>query len=104
MLPVETLFQDAKLPARERRRFRSYLEKMDGADDLLTRLIDGLPERQRIALALRYYEALRPDEIAVVLGVREEIVHELLRKATETVSEGMGRCEEEQKSRSARRR
>ncbi len=71
---------------------------------MLTRLIDGLPERQRIALALRYYEALRPDEIAVVLGVREEIVNELLRKATETVSEGMGQCEEKQKSRSARRR
>jgi DNA-directed RNA polymerase specialized sigma24 family protein len=104
VLPVETLFQDAKLPARDRRRVRSFLENVAGeAEDVLTRLIDGLPERQRVALALRFYEALRPDEIAVVLGTREDIVHELLRKATESVTEGMRRSEEKQ-SRSARRR
>jgi len=105
MLPVDTLFQEAKLPARDRRRVLSFLEKVDGAADVLTRLIDRLPERQRIALALRYYEALRPDEIAVVLGMREDMVQELLRKATETVSEGMAGWEEvERKPRAPRRR
>lgn len=105
MLPVETLFQDAKLSASDRRRVRTLLKKVDGADDVLTRLIGDLPERQRIALALRFYEALRPDEIAVVLGVREEVVQELLRKATESMSEGMERFEEgASKARSARRR
>ena len=104
MLPVETLFQDAKLPARDRRRVRSFLENVAGeAEGILTRLIDGLPERQRVALALRFYEALRPEEIAVVLGTREDTVHELLRKATASVSAGMRRSEEKQ-SRSTRRR
>jgi RNA polymerase sigma factor (sigma-70 family) len=104
MLPVDTLFQEAKLPARDRRRARTFLERVDGAADVLTQLIDRLPERQRIALALRYYEALRPDEIAVVLGLREDMVHDLLRKAAETVSEGMAGCEEERKPPAPRRR
>ncbi|MCA9728600.1 MAG: sigma-70 family RNA polymerase sigma factor [Candidatus Eisenbacteria bacterium] len=105
MLPVETLFQDAKMPARDRRRVRSFLERMeDEATDALAQLIGKLPERQRIALALRFYEALRPEEIAVVLGTREDTVHELLRKATESVGEGMRRSAEKQAAKSARRR
>jgi RNA polymerase sigma factor (sigma-70 family) len=95
MLPVESLFQEADLPANERRRMQTFLERMaDESGDVLSQWIDGLPERQRVALALRYYEALRPDEISIVLGVSEATVHELLQKAAESVRATMHRSEQ----------
>lgn len=44
------------------------LEQESGLDGRLQKLLETLPESQRIALVLRYGEDLRPDEIANVLG------------------------------------
>lgn len=44
---------------------------------LLGRLIDGLPERERQALALYYYEELTMREIGTVMGVTESRVSQL---------------------------
>jgi RNA polymerase sigma factor for flagellar operon FliA len=52
------------LEARERRRW-------------LGRLIDGLPERERLVLALYYYEELTMQEIGAVLGVTESRVSQI---------------------------
>ena len=65
----------------------------DENDDELRELIAALPERQRIAVFLRYYADLSYDEIAAVLGTRPGTVaaslnaaHTTLRRNLEEVS------------------
>lgn len=64
-------------------RDRAHLERPDvaelGADEVLDAL-DGLPERQRAALVLRFYEDLTEQEIAAALGCRPGTVKSLVHR------------------------
>lgn len=79
MLNLENLMREVGVAADPGTRVESVLAEL-GADSL-REMIDSLPERQRLVLALRYYEALQFQEIAAVLGARETHVSELLEKA-----------------------
>jgi RNA polymerase sigma factor FliA len=49
--------------------------------DILASAIDRLPEREKIVIALYYYEGLTLKEIGQVLGVTESRVSQLHTKA-----------------------
>lgn len=86
MQSVNSLFQEARLPDRERERIRSYLDLLgDEGQDIVARWVGALPERQRLALALFCFESLRPSEIACVLGAKEAAVQQLLQQAAESL-------------------
>jgi RNA polymerase sigma factor (sigma-70 family) len=53
--------------------------------------LQQLPERQRIALALRFYDDLATDDIAAVLGVRPATVRSLLHRGLVTLKEQVPR-------------
>lgn len=55
--------------------------------DELTDAIRQLPERQRAAIVLRYYEDLPEDQIAELLGCRIPAVKSLLHRALTTLRE-----------------
>ena len=55
------------------------------APDELTDAIRRLPERQRAAVVLRYYEDLAEDQIADLLGCRVPAVKSLLHRALTTL-------------------
>lgn len=55
------------------------------APDELTDAIRRLPERQRAAVVLRYYEDLAEDQIADLLGCRIPAVKSLLHRALTTL-------------------
>jgi RNA polymerase sigma-70 factor (ECF subfamily) len=80
--------------ARDRRRTRSReqrltaTERSPGAaqpDEDLRALISALPERQRLAVFLRYYADLSYDEIAEALGVKAGTVAASLNAAHKTL-------------------
>jgi RNA polymerase sigma-70 factor (ECF subfamily) len=54
-------------------------------DRSIRRALAGLPERQRMAVILRYYEALGYAEIAQILEVTPKAVERLLWRARETL-------------------
>ena len=80
MLSLETLMREAPLDAATRKRVESVVAGLCAGS--LREAIDALPERQRLVLALRHYEALQVGESAAVLGAKERQVEELLEKAT----------------------
>lgn len=49
--------------------------------------LGGLPERQRAALCLRFYEDLPDDEIAALLGVRQATVRSLVHRGLAALKE-----------------
>lgn len=51
------------------------------------RSLQDLPERQRAAVALRFYDDLPDDEIAALLGVRPATVRSLVHRALTTLKE-----------------
>jgi len=51
--------------------------------------LQQLPERQRTAVALRYYLDLPTDEIAEVLGARPATVRSLVHRALATLKEAV---------------
>jgi len=57
------------------------------AGDIVNAAIAGLPERQRVALVLTYYEELANAEVAEVLGVSVEAVESLLARARRKLKE-----------------
>lgn len=57
--------------------------------DLVWRAIGTLPRRQRIVLALRYYEDLPDDEIAAYLDVAQSTVRSLAARALATLRNNM---------------
>ena len=59
--------------------------------------ISTLPERQRTALNLCYYEGLSNAEAAAVMGVRVKALESLLMRAKAGLKESMSRSIEEQK-------
>ncbi|MEZ4649038.1 MAG: sigma factor-like helix-turn-helix DNA-binding protein [Candidatus Eisenbacteria bacterium] len=79
MLSLETLMREVGVDKEPRARVEAILA--EGGSDLLRSVIDSLPEKQRLVLALRYYEALHVPEIAAVLGSKEASVQELLEKS-----------------------
>lgn len=85
MVSVESLLEEARLPLR-RRRARTAASAPEEAARI-TKEIDALPERSRLALALRFYESLRPIEIGAILDLAEAEVCDLLVEASRTVIE-----------------
>jgi RNA polymerase sigma-70 factor (sigma-E family) len=66
-------------------------EPVDEGEIEILELVRALPERQRTAIVLRYYEGLTPTEIAEVLGVTPASVKSLLHRAIETFREELDR-------------
>lgn len=58
----------------------ALLERRQVAD-AVSRALDGLPERQRAAVVLTYYEGLRNYESAEVMGVEVDALESLLARA-----------------------
>jgi RNA polymerase sigma-70 factor (sigma-E family) len=58
-------------------------------DDDLLALVRALPERQRTAIVLRYYEDLTQAEIADALGLSSPAVKSLLHRALENIRKEM---------------
>lgn len=64
-------------------------EMIEAADrsEVVRGAIDGLPERQRLAIVLRHYEDLSNIETAEVMGVSVEAVESLLGRAKRSLKE-----------------
>ena len=63
--------------------FADPSERVERAEQkrLLARAVDELPERERMVIALYYYDKLTQKEIAAVLGVTESRVCQIHTKA-----------------------
>lgn len=85
MLSVDILLQEARLPIRRRRSRATEMSSEEAKR--ITKEIEALPERSRLALALRFYESLRPAEIGAILDLSEAEARELLVEASRTVIE-----------------
>lgn len=85
MLSVETLMQEARLTTRGRRSRRTAED--ENQTRRISEEIDALPEQSRLCVALRFYEQMRPSNIARILGVSEETVREMLVEASRHVLE-----------------
>jgi RNA polymerase sigma-70 factor (sigma-E family) len=64
-------------------------DEPDTGDDELLAHVRALPERQRTAIVLRYYEDLTQAEIAEALGLSPAAVKSLLHRALEKIREEM---------------
>jgi RNA polymerase sigma-70 factor (sigma-E family) len=62
-----------------------HVDPSDGADDDLLAVVRRLPERQRSAIVLRYYEDLSPTEVADALGLSPSATKSLLHRALEAI-------------------
>jgi RNA polymerase sigma factor (sigma-70 family) len=80
MLTVHTLMQEAQVPSRRKRRMGRTEERR-----ALEEAMSHLPEDQRLVLALRSCEGLRPRQISAVMGLEEEEVRRLLVEASQEV-------------------
>ena len=74
MLSVHSLMQEAKVPSGAR-------SKKKGERRLTAGASNDLPEQCRLILGLRYYESVRPAQIAAALGLPEEEVRQTLADA-----------------------
>jgi RNA polymerase sigma factor (sigma-70 family) len=63
-------------------------------EDDLTDLVMALPPRQRVALALRYYDDLAPSEIAEIMGITEGAVRYHLHEARVRLRDALGDLDE----------
>ncbi len=102
MLSVDTLLQEARLPIRRRRARGAEMTSEEAKR--ITKEIEALPERSRLALALRFYEALRPAEIGAILDLSETEARELLVEASRRVIERLQSPEPEPTPTPRRRR
>lgn len=89
MITVASLLQEVFLP-RPRRARRVKPGSEEGAR--LAREIASLPERPRLALALRVFESLSDAQIAAVLDLSETEVQGVLTEATQQVVERLERA------------
>ena len=62
--------------------------------DILERLIRGLPKRQQLALDLCFYQGLSNQEAAEVMGVRLKALQSLIIRAKTNLREKVGVCQE----------
>ena len=76
MLSFQTLMQEACVSPRIRRRPLALGGKE--ARRVVADAINALPETARLVLSLRYYEAIRPRQIALLLALPEEEIRQLL--------------------------
>ncbi len=78
-------------------RRRAYLLEVDGdrsltsPHDVMLDQIDALPQRQRTAVVLRFYEGCSEAEIADIIGCRPGTVKSLLSRALATLRLGIER-------------
>jgi len=86
MLSVHSLMQEAKVAPRERARLGRKEERR-----MMAEAIEDLPELDRLILGLRYYESVRPAQIAAVLGLPEDEVRRLLAQALERIAAANGK-------------
>ena len=77
--------QEAKVPTGARPRKKGERRLIAGA-------INDLPELCRLILGLRYYESVRPAQIAVALGLPEEEVRRSLADALMRLAEAEGKA------------
>lgn len=82
MLSVQTLMQEVKMPGRQRTRMRGKEERR-----MMAVALDDLPELDRLVLSLRYYESVRPNQIAGALGLPEDEVRRVLAEALRRILE-----------------
>jgi DNA-directed RNA polymerase specialized sigma24 family protein len=82
MLSVQSLIREAGTTGRTRGRAARAAE-----DPRLHEAISGLPDPQRLALALRYYESMPVAAIAAVLDLDEGATRALLVAAAGAVTE-----------------
>jgi RNA polymerase sigma-70 factor (ECF subfamily) len=61
-------------------------------NSIIRKLINELPEKQRLALFMHYYEQMRYDEIAEVLGVSSGTVGSNIVKAKRTLKKSIGKA------------
>jgi len=83
MLTVQTLMQEAQVIPRARGRGRAVSRKEER--EFMARAIETLPEYPRLILSLRYYESLRPSQIARAFGIEESEVCRVLFQALQLV-------------------
>jgi len=81
MLTIDVLLRESQVGADRIERLHSQRANFD--PKRIGEAIDALAEKQRLALALRFYESLTVDEIATVLGSKSETVSTLLARAME---------------------
>ena len=81
MLTIDALLRESQVDAKRIERLHTQLG--DLGPERIGEAIDALAEKQRLALALRYYESLTVEEIAAVLGSRPDTIQTLLARATE---------------------
>jgi RNA polymerase sigma-70 factor (sigma-E family) len=85
---------------RHRRVERAYLERVaaapssvanvnDDLDETMHRILLGLPQRQRAAIVLRFYEDLTDVQTAAVLGCSPGTVRSLVSRGMQTLREEM---------------
>ena len=85
---------------RHRRVERAYLERLtvapsavtnvnDELDETMHRVLLGLPQRQRAAIVLRFYEDLSDVQTAAVLGCSAGTVRSLTSRGMQTLREGL---------------
>jgi len=84
MLSVHSLMQEAKVSAGARSRKK-------GDRRLVASAINDLPELCRLVLGLRYYESVRPAQIAAALGLPESEVRITLADALTRLLEAESR-------------
>ncbi len=70
--------------------------------DLIWRALDGLSDRQRAAVVLRYYEDLPDERIGEVLGCRTATVRSLVARSMPVLRQALGGQGEPQDERSER--
>jgi RNA polymerase sigma-70 factor (ECF subfamily) len=64
-------------------------EEAKDLSDIVTRLVEALPEKQRTALHLRDVECMEIEQIAKVMNIKETAVRKSLSRARSTVKEQM---------------
>ena len=96
----QTIVNLATSHFRHRRVERAYLERLaaapaahmnvnDELDETMHRILLGLPQRQRVAIVLRFYEDLSDVQTAAVLGCSPGNVRSLASRGMQTLREGL---------------
>ena len=97
---LRTIVNLATSHFRHRRVERAYLERLAAApsavandneelDEIMHRGLLGLPQRQRAAIVLRFYEDLSDVQTAAVLGCSPGTVRSLVSRGMKTLREGL---------------
>jgi RNA polymerase sigma-70 factor (sigma-E family) len=74
----------------ERAEERDVFGQLDDRDEIWAGL-RGLPDRQRAALVLRFFEGLSDSESAAALGCREGTIRSLISRGLSTLRQELGR-------------